>query len=501
MLTFGFYNAINHDRLYNALQLSSIFDGIIMDGVFMSIGNNLVVQPSSPASLNVVVGTGKAWFNHTWTNNDALLVLGLDAADMVHPRIDAIVLEVNADNAVRANSIKIIKGTAAVTPVRPTLTNNEVTHQYPLCYISVATNTSAITVANITNMVGTASCPFVTGPLRTVDASVLLAQWDAQYTAWLATQEGEYQSFLSERQSEFSDWFADLHTILDGDVGGHLQNEIDDIQANLTVLENFSLRTNIMMYVDLLHGTDGNDITFDQRVMGYPWRTIQKAIDFACRLNTNRNDISISVSNGPCTVGVVLRSIMGGGRISIVGDESNPGNMVIAPTSDLNCISTDGVGTGEYFISGFKLQTALTGGCGILVQNHFIVRINHMDFGSFLGGYHMKVSYGGLLTARDGAVYKVSGPCNVHIGLFDTGIFDTRNSAVTLSVNPTNIGVWISVGGGYAYIFGMTFTNKGYMTGQRYNAILNGVINTLGAGINYLPGNAAGYTGSGGQYV
>ena len=37
-VTYGFYNSINGDRKYNALEMSSIFDGIIVDGVYMSIG-------------------------------------------------------------------------------------------------------------------------------------------------------------------------------------------------------------------------------------------------------------------------------------------------------------------------------------------------------------------------------------------------------------------------------------------------------------------------------
>lgn len=32
--TFGFYNSLNGDRKYNAEQVSSIFDGLISDGVY-----------------------------------------------------------------------------------------------------------------------------------------------------------------------------------------------------------------------------------------------------------------------------------------------------------------------------------------------------------------------------------------------------------------------------------------------------------------------------------
>ena len=38
-------------------------------------------------------------------------------------------------------------------------------------------------------------------------------------------------------------------------------------------------------------------------------------------------------------------------------------------------------------------------------------------------------------------------------------------------------------------------------TGSRYSITANGVVYTAGAATTYLPGNAAGTTGSGGQYI
>ena len=72
-ISYGFYNSINHDRKYNAEQISSIFDGIITDGVYHSIGNAFSVTPGTDMSVNVA--SGRAWFNHTWTLNDAMIIV------------------------------------------------------------------------------------------------------------------------------------------------------------------------------------------------------------------------------------------------------------------------------------------------------------------------------------------------------------------------------------------------------------------------------------------
>ena len=110
-VTYGFYNSINGDRKYNALEMSSIFDGIIVDGVYMSIGDALNVKSSG--GMGITVGTGRAWFNHTWTLNDSVMPLTIESSDVLLNRIDAVVLEVNNDSDVRKNTIKIVKGSPA----------------------------------------------------------------------------------------------------------------------------------------------------------------------------------------------------------------------------------------------------------------------------------------------------------------------------------------------------------------------------------------------------
>jgi hypothetical protein len=245
-VTYGFYNAINHDRSYNSSQISDIFDGIINDGVFQSIGTALVVKASSGMTVNV--GVGRAWFNRTWTFNDAVLPLVVSDAELLLGRIDAVVLEVDSTETVRANSIKIIKGTPSSSPVAPTMVSTNYIHQYPLAYISVAVNTTEILETDITNCVGTTSTPFVTGILKTLDISELLAQWQAQWTTWLATRDSEkatynemwetwYKSVQDTQvsnqaswKSSFDSWFTNLKNELDSNQAANLQNQINKIQ-------------------------------------------------------------------------------------------------------------------------------------------------------------------------------------------------------------------------------------------------------------------------------
>lgn len=149
--TYGFYNSVNNDRMYNAEQVSSIFDGLVNDGIYMSIGGKMIVKINT--GMTIKVSSGRAWFDHTWTYNDSDLNITLDPSDPLLNRIDAIVLEIDHSTNVRANTFKIVKGTAATNPVRPTLTNNTNVKQHPLAYINVNAGVTEISQADITNMV------------------------------------------------------------------------------------------------------------------------------------------------------------------------------------------------------------------------------------------------------------------------------------------------------------------------------------------------------------
>jgi len=204
-VTYGFYNSKNHDRRYDAIQMSSIFDGIIRDGVLQHFGTAMMVKESEGMMVNV--GIGRAWFNHTWTLNDALLPLTLPLSEVILNRIDAVVLEVDARESVRANSIKIVKGTPASSPKNPTLIKTNDRWQYPLAYIRVNAGVKAIRQANITNCVGTSACPFVTAPLEKMSIDALVAQWGDQWKAFYGAQTADMESANSFWKNQWRIWF------------------------------------------------------------------------------------------------------------------------------------------------------------------------------------------------------------------------------------------------------------------------------------------------------
>lgn len=228
-ITYGFYNSVNHDRVYDAVQMSSIFDGIIGDGVYETIGDALMVKPLSGNS--VTVGTGRAWFNHTWTLNDALYPVSLSSPNAINQRYDAIVLEVNEDT--RSNSILFKEGTASSSPSKPALTNTETIHQYPLAYILRKPGTEEVTESDIENAVGTSACPFVIGVVKVMDIDNFVSQWSSQWNDFLTERGSETDTWLAESKLKFETWFNGLKSELDENQAANLQNQINDLQDTL----------------------------------------------------------------------------------------------------------------------------------------------------------------------------------------------------------------------------------------------------------------------------
>lgn len=234
MITCGFYNSIGDDRLYDALDVSRIFDGIINDGIYMSIGTCMRVTAIEGNNLMAVnVGIGRAWFNHTWTLNDSILRLEIPISEIVLNRIDAVVLEVSNDPNIRNNTIKVVKGTPSKTPTRPTMINTELTKQYPLAFVDVSAGVRSIRTANITNMVGTSSTPYVTGIIETINIDSLVAQWGDQWREWFDRLQANGEGTLAELEDSWNTWYTTITTTSEATLA-QLEKNWNDWYTNIT---------------------------------------------------------------------------------------------------------------------------------------------------------------------------------------------------------------------------------------------------------------------------
>lgn len=256
-VTSGFFNSLNGDRRYNAEQMSSLFNGIINDGVFANIGTAFAVN-AGEGGTSVIVGIGRAWFNSTWINNDALLTVGVTSSEVLLDRYDAVVIEVNHSDAVRAATVKMVTGVPDSEPVYPEMVHTDYVNQYPLAYIYRKAGVDAVTQADITNKIGTSDCPYITGILQVQNIDKIVAQWEAEWNQWYlsAVTQGntDLSTWMTDTKADFNEWFASLQAVLEPDVATNLASKIVELQERFKILA-----IEKCIYFDL-EGSDGNPI-------------------------------------------------------------------------------------------------------------------------------------------------------------------------------------------------------------------------------------------------
>lgn len=208
-VTSGFFNSKNGDRKYNAEHVSSIFEGIIEDGIFEKIGDAFLVTAAGGNIVNV--GTGKCWFNNTWTNNDAILPIDCGASYNSDNRMDAIAIKVDTSDTVRNNTIVCVKGAPSDRYEKPTFENTKYVHYYPLCYIKRPYGSTEITQGLITDVRFTEEAPMIIGALNNITIDDLALQWTAQLDELVENERRE----MEEQETSFKKWRNNQELVFD----------------------------------------------------------------------------------------------------------------------------------------------------------------------------------------------------------------------------------------------------------------------------------------------
>lgn len=183
MWTSGFFNSVNGDRLYNADQMSAIFNGLITDGVYMSVGDRLAVQPNS--GMTIQIGSGRGWFAQRWVDNTTPHLLTLEAADVTLNRWAAICIKVDTTDAERKAEPYIKYSEYATAPVKPVMTRTDAVNEYCLAYVYLRAGATAVRNTDIEDTRADANlCGWVTGLIEQLDSTTLWTQWTETFNDW-----------------------------------------------------------------------------------------------------------------------------------------------------------------------------------------------------------------------------------------------------------------------------------------------------------------------------
>jgi hypothetical protein len=164
---YGLFDAadpMDPDRVYTSEAFARLFRTMMRDGIVHNDGDELAVSPSVPAAMSVSVGTGMALIQGRYYINDAALTLNVEAADPSHPRIDRVVVQLEATPGRTVHAV-VKMGTPAPSPVPPGLTRTAETWELSLAQVRVEAGATSIVAGKITDERGNASLCGVAAPV------------------------------------------------------------------------------------------------------------------------------------------------------------------------------------------------------------------------------------------------------------------------------------------------------------------------------------------------
>lgn len=225
MWSYGFYNSVNGDRLYNAQQMSEMFEGLISDGVYASVGNRLAVQPNN--GMTIQINTGRGYFGGHWVKNDSLYLLTLEASDVLLNRYCAVCIRTDKNESVRS-SVPYLKYSAFATePEYPEFEFTDTVKEYCLALIYIKAGATEITAADIEDTRGYKGwCGWVTGLIEQVDTDTLWEQYKAQWEQFMSEADAENDNWQTEQRAAFTEWYNGLVDLINENTETMLVNAL-----------------------------------------------------------------------------------------------------------------------------------------------------------------------------------------------------------------------------------------------------------------------------------
>jgi hypothetical protein len=265
--------------------------------------------------------------------------------------------------------------------------------------------------------------------------------------------------------------------------------------------------------VFFVNGSTGSDTLYDgtsATVSGShgPWATPQHAASVISGLNLNGFVVTVNCADATYSSSTpfTVPPMSGSGSVNFVGDTTNPQNCVIANNTAGSAVIINASNNVNF--NGFKFTAAAANGatgdpgCGILLLNSGTAcTLQNIEWGTCFGGYVTaefgpSVGYGGSLY--------ISGSTTGNPGFQALSGASMRSlpTAPALTIrNAVTVSIFIVADTARTDLLFSSIANPGNVTGTRYLAERNGVINTNGGGATYYPGTVGGSNPTGGQYT
>lgn len=147
----GFFDSVNGDRLYSAVQMCNPYTRLVTDGIYPApngLGSSDFEVSEVTGQLKVKVKSGEGIFAHKWFRLTADTTIDVPQNGTILTRIDSVIIQVNNTSSVRAGRVIYREGTAASNPQPPALTNSGDISEFRIANITVAGGATTVTVSD-----------------------------------------------------------------------------------------------------------------------------------------------------------------------------------------------------------------------------------------------------------------------------------------------------------------------------------------------------------------
>lgn len=195
----GFFDAIDNDRLYSAEEMNRPYKRVITNGIFATPrgtpSTDLQVL-SANNGMNVIVKKGEGLIGDKWYENPTDLTITVSINTDIVPRVDSIIAQVDKLQNGRVGNIVYREGTPNSTPQPPAINTNENIIEMRLANIYVSPTARYIGQDGITDVRGSAECPWITSLIKQVDTSTLYEQYRAAYQKYYDDETEAFKAFM-----------------------------------------------------------------------------------------------------------------------------------------------------------------------------------------------------------------------------------------------------------------------------------------------------------------
>lgn len=257
-VTYDTHGEPEYDRAISSQPLKNLIHRLFSDGILPDISTNLQVV-AGESGMTVTVKVGFCIIQGGLKLEENERTLSIQAADSNYSRIDSVIMRWNDNVDYRECDLYVIQGTAAANPVRPELTREGGIYELGLADILIPAQSTTISNERITDTRYESARCGVISSISEFDTTFIYNQVqsdlatfqsgaESDFTTWATNQQSAYEEWIFNAESAFGnwendekeaflEWFATLQDILDENVAGHLQNEIDGLDNRLTTVE------------------------------------------------------------------------------------------------------------------------------------------------------------------------------------------------------------------------------------------------------------------------